>query len=461
MIHLAKNLKFRLLLGLFVFLFVIFYGFGYFLISTLKDSYLQSAKATLGVVIKDISHDYTNQSSADALMGDVKEEFDLQTLYVQLSKWDKKTHAIAHINTSLDLNNKPLQIDTSILTRILEAPNSTLFRTEKHAKGTLLVAHLVLNMQVDMPMILSCAIPYEYHTPYVKALKLWLWMGLGTLLILMLLMVYFIISRSFSSVQRIINEVRSIGIEDSQKRLAKTEVAKEIDNLIDTFNDLISQLQSAYAQVKAFGQNASHELKTPLTIMRGEIEIGLKKERTAEEYQSILSTIHDEVIALQEVIEKILLLSSVTKSDVHASFETLYIDEMLQEVLEEKRALALKQAISLHVSIFEPFTLQANPVLLKIILNNLLDNAIKYSPYGATITIALKEGSLYIENSGQGISEADMPHIFERFYRAKEVRHLVGHGLGLCLVKVILDVHGFRIEVKSIQNKTTSFCIFF
>jgi len=460
-IHLAKNLKFRLLLGLFVFLFVIFYGFGYFLISTLKDSYLQSAKATLGVVIKDIAHDYTNQISADVLMGDVKEEFDLETLYVQLSKWDKKAHSVEHINTSLDLNNKPLHVEADIITKILEAPNKTLFTTQKHTQGTLLVAHLVLNMQADMPVILSCAIPYKYHTPYLKALRLWLWMGLGTLLILMLSMVYAIISRSFLSVQRIINEVRSIGIEDSQKRLAKTEVAKEIDNLIDTFNDLISQLQSAYTQVKAFGQNASHELKTPLTIMRGEIEIGLKKERTAHEYQAILATIHDEVIGLQEVIEKILLLSSVTKSEVHASFETLYIDEVLQEVLEEKRALALKQTISLHVSIFEPFTLQANPALLKIVLNNLLDNAIKYSPYGATITVALKEGSLCIENSGQGISEVDMPHIFERFYRAKEVRHLAGHGLGLSLVKVILDLHNFRIEAKSIQNKTTIFCIFF
>lgn len=449
----TKNLKFRLLLGLFFFLFVIFYLFGYFLVASLKNSYLESTDAKLGVIIKDISHDYKHQSDADTLLGDAKEEFDIQTLYVQLSTLDTQTHTVLPVSASFDLKNEPMAIDARTIENVLMT-RKIVFTTVHHAKKTLRVAHMILDAQAKMPLILSCALQYEYHTPYLKQLKEWLWMGLGIVLSVILLMVYFIISKSFSNVQNVIDEVRSINIEETYKTIKQSHVSPEIDNLIDTFNALLTELSTAYTQVKAFGHNASHELKTPLTIMRGEIEIGLKKERSQEEYQKILASIHHEVISLQSVIEKILFLSSVTKQGLHASFEDIYMDELIHEVLEEKRMFAQQKAIDLEISTCEPITIRGNAVLLKILLNNLVENAIKYAAHTTTVRIALFQGSVYIKNSGIVISEEEISHIFERFYRGKQVGSISGSGLGLALVKAIADLHGFRIDVQSTHEET-------
>lgn len=449
----TKNLKFRLLLGLFLFLFATFYLFGYFLVASLKNSYLESADATLSVIIKDISHDYNDASDADTLLGDAKEEFDIQTLYVQLGVLDTHTRTFLSISTSRDLKNEPMVLDATTIESLL-ITRKMMFSTVHHAKKTLRVAHRILDVPSQSPIILSCALNYEYHTPYLKQLKAWLWMGLSTLLFIILLMAYFIISKSFSNVQNVIDEVRAIGIEDTYKPIAQSHVSPEIDNLIDTFNVLLAELSTAYTQVKAFGHNASHELKTPLTIMRGEIEIGLKKERSQEEYQEILTSLHYEVSSLQSIIEKILFLSSVTKQGLDASFEDIYMDELIHEVLEEKRSVAKQKAIGLHVSCCEPVTIRGNAALLKIVLSNLLDNAIKYATSTTTVTIALIQGSVQIENKGMEISEEEIPHIFERFYRGKQVGKISGSGLGLALVKAIVDVHGFGIAVKSTHEKT-------
>lgn len=454
----AKNLKFRLLSGLFLFLFVTFYLFGYFLVASLKSSYLTSTDAKLELILKDILHDYTNQSDADSLWEDAQEEFGIQALYVQLGVLDSKTQTFFSTSTSHNLKNEPLVVDASTIATLLMTHKSV-FATVRHAKNTLRVAHMMVDASSQTPVVLSCALHYEYHTPYLKQLKEWLWMGLGTLLLVVLLMVYFIISKSFENVQKVIDEVRNINIEDRYKPIAQSHVSPEIDNLIDTFNALLLELSNAYTQVKAFGQNASHELKTPLTIMRGEIEIGLKKERSKEEYQEILTSIKHEVASLQNIIEKILFLSSVTKQGIYTSFEDVYMDELIHEVLEEKRTLAWQKAIDLHMSRCEPLSVRGNAALLKILLSNLLDNAIKYATQTTTVNIELVQGNLRIENKGIGISEEDMPHIFERFYRGKEVGLISGSGLGLALVKAIVDVHGYGIDVQSTHEGMTVFTL--
>lgn len=464
MIKRFKNLKFRLLLGLFIFLFVIFYGFGYFLVSSLKNSYTQTVEATITTVLKDIKHDYKADSDMYEMLREVKEEFDVQPLYSQVTSLDMRTQTLTIKTLSDDLKSEKMPINASLLSEVIKAKEAILFTTlsmPNLTKNKLRVGHMVLGVMDEHYVVLSCGVPYEKHTTQLKEMTLWLWVGLSILLVVILLMVYFIIARSLLSVQHIIDEVRHIKVEDVDKKLTKTHIAKEIDNLIDTFNELIYELQYAYLQVKQFGQNASHELKTPLTIIRGEIEVGLKKERTPQEYHTILETIHKEVTSLQDIIEKILFLSSTTKSAIDTSFEMVYIDEVVQEAIEEKKGFANSKEIDLHVSSFEPITIQGNATLLKIAINNLLDNAIKYSPPHAKVTVALFDKTLCIENSGLGISEEDLPHIFERFYRGKMVQGITGVGLGLSIVKAIFDLHRFGIEVKSVKEKYTKVFVFF
>lgn len=443
---------------------IIFYGFGYFMVGLLKNSYTQTVEATLTTALKDIKHDYKTNVDMSETLHDVEDEFDIHPLYSQVTFLESKTQTITEKITSDDLKSEALPLDTLIVSEVIKAKGAIVFTTlniPNLTKNKVRVGHIVLDVTDAHYVILSCGTAYDKHTPYVKIMTVWLWIGLSVLLVAILLMVYFIISHSLLNVQQVIDEARSINVEDVDKKITKTHIAKEIDNLIDTFNTLLHELQYAYLQVKQFGQNASHELKTPLTIIRGEIEVGLKKERTPSEYQHILGTIHSEVTSLQDIIEKILFLSSTTKGHVDASFEMVYIDEIVQEAIEEKKSFAMSKDIALHVNACEPLTTRGNGALLKIAIANLIDNAIKYSPTHSLVNIALLDTTLCIANSGLGINEEELPHIFEQFYRGKMVQKISGVGLGLAIVKTILELHDFRMEVKSVKGEETKVSIFF
>ncbi|MCD8478479.1 MAG: HAMP domain-containing histidine kinase [Sulfurospirillum sp.] len=290
--------------------------------------------------------------------------------------------------------------------------------------------------------LLQCAMPYDKRTPEIEKMKEALWIGLSLLLFIVLLLASFLISVSLRNVQNVTNAVRNISIQDKHMSLPKSYISREIDDLIETFNTLLSNLQHAYTQVKQFGQNASHELKTPLTIMQGEIEVGLRKERSGEEYQAILRKISHELSHLHEVIEKILFLSSNTRNELIKHFSDIYVDEVLVECVEEKKAFAQKRGITLTLDVLEPFSLQSNAVLLKMVFSNLIDNAIKYAFENSHVHIALHVKRLSIENEGIEIDAKELAQVCEPFYRGqKSKEYAKGSGLGLAIVKTILDLH--------------------
>lgn len=460
----TNNLKIRLLVGLFLFLFIIFYGFGSFLIRSLKDSYTQTIETSLVTAAKDIKHDYKDSGEVKETLDDIKEEFDIYPFYAQVIKWEKASQKMERIATSEDLKSETIEVEKNLLEKMKKTKEGIVFTTihlSSLAQEKLRVAHMVLDENEESFTLLSCGTLYKQHTPYVTQMTTKLWIGLSVVLVVILVLMYLIISRSFLSVQRVIDEARSIKVEDIDKKITKTHIATEIDNLIDTFNELIFELQHAYMSVKQFGQNASHELKTPLTIIRGEIEVGLKKERTKAEYEAILHSIHKEIIALQDIIEKILFLSSITKGAHETFFETIYVDEIVQEAIAEKKDFAQERNIVLHVSSFDTLSVQGNATLLKIAIANLIDNAIKYSFASTSVNIALYGNTLRIENQGEGISREDRAHIFEKFYRSKKVHGVLGSGLGLSIVEAILNLHGFKISVQSRENQSTTFSISF
>lgn len=461
----VNNLKFRLLAGLCCFLFFVFYGFGYFLISSLKDSYIQSIETSLVTAIKDIKHDYKdNKSTIKETLNDIKDEFGIYPFYGQIASWNMKSQTMEVFELSEDLKHESLFLNHTLLEELAKAHEGVAFTTlhvPSLAEEKLKIGHVILEKQEGSFIVLSCGTTYKSHTPYVRQMTVRLWFGLGILLVIILFLVYGILSHSFSSVQHVIDEARGIKADDIGKQITKTHISAEIDNLIDTFNELIFELQHAYTQVKQFGQNASHELKTPLTIIRGEIEVGLKKEREKEEYQFILHSIHKEITSLQEIIEKILFLSSVNKKVQEVCFDSIYVDEIVQEAIEERQGIAKGSGIVLHVKTFDALTTRGNAPLLKMAIGNLLDNAIKYSPSHTTVTIALIGKTLSIENEGIGIDPDEIPHIFERFYRGKRVDSILGSGLGLSIVEAILNLHSFQIDIKSRINEVTTVKVFF
>ncbi len=462
---LFKNLKLRLLVTLFITLFALFYGFGYMVIYTLKSSYKQSVMSTLTTLSKEIKHDLMEYPNKLPSLDEIQEEFDIPQLFAQIISYDPQTNSQTVLQYSEDLKENRLSLSPSITMQVKNNMNKTFLYTEYHpniSQKKLYFGATLLKIEEEKEIYAIFAIPYDRHTPQVQKMTMVLWIGLLAVLAAILAMAYMLISQSFSSVKKVTNTVKSIRIEEQNPHIPKANIAHEIDDLIDTFNSLLNELHNAYMQVKQFGQNASHELKTPLTIIQGEIEVGLRKDRSNEEYRVILNKIAKEADALNSIIEKILFLSSSTKKELISHFEEVYIDEILLEAIEEKRLLANKKEIHLNIKKIDATTALGVPALLKIAISNLLDNAIKYSLEKSTIDIFLDERVLGIYDSGIGIKEEDMEHIFKQFFRSNEAKKdNGGSGLGLAIVKNILDLHSFYIKVTSEKAQGTKVTITF
>lgn len=455
-----KNLKFRLLSGLFAFLFVVFYIFGWLFIDSLKQNYTKSIESVLATAIKDLRYEYEDNKFYGDELEDVKKEFDIEILYTQVAKVDKNTVEILEKSKDLKGNNLHFDVEFSNLSEgeIFYTTQINRTLTQQKIKS----AYLVARKTSDYLIVLQCSIPFKKHNAYIKNMEIALWVGFSTLLGIILWVVYFIISKSLNETKLVLDEVRNIKIDGQQYQIQKTGVATEIDELIDTFNKLIDRLQTSYKNVKEFGQNASHELKTPLTVIKGEVELGLRKVRTQEEYAKILNIVHDEVDTLQDTIEKILFLSTNNMEDIKTRFEDIYVDEIVEEAISEKQSFANSRNVKLNLAEKQAVTITGNHTLLKIAILNLIDNAVKYSHHGGIVNLYLKSDRLIVEDFGIGIEKDEIGKIFDRFYRVDRARsNSSGNGLGLSLVKTILDIHNLNIKVESeIKNKTV-FILFF
>ena len=207
------------------------------------------------------------------------------------------------------------------------------------------------------------------------------------------------------------------------------------------------KLHQSLKHIKRFSSDVSHELKTPLTAIKGELEVALKENRSKEEYRSVLSSCLEEVDKVQSIVKNLLMLTYIEKESLKNKFVTHALDDILLRAVDELIVMASQKKINLEITQLDIIQLKCDDILLKTVFTNLIENAIKYSPSHTTITLSLikeEHSALFcIEDEGSGIEEDKLPHIFERFYRADTSRskHIKGYGLGLSLVKQIVELH--------------------
>ena len=458
MTRVIPSLKVRLLGGLFLVLFVIFTLFYFLLVSSVRMQYSQSIEAKLSAAMKNLEYDKLFAKEQSYSFEHVKDEFGITTLFGQLVLI--KGEETKLVLKSRDLGEDLLLIDKKIVNQ-LEADTlifTTLYDTHLSQKP-LKVGYLLVEKKEGSVLLLECATPYAATTQEIENIRHLLMIGLAMLLLIILFLVNQIISRSLAETKNVVRAVRNIEIDGKKHSIQKTGISKCIDELIETFNILIDQLQSSYKKTKEFGQNASHELKTPLTILRGEIEVGLRKERSVGEYKEILSSSLVEIDRLQDIIEKILFLSSSGDLQIKEGFELIYIDEILEEVLEQKKAFAKRRNIELKLLKSQTLVCEGNPTLINLVLANLLDNAIKFSHEGGVVEISLEQDRVIIVDHGVGVKQEDLTKIFDKFYRVSQNKE--GSGLGLALVESILSLHGFEISFESVYGEQTRVEIIF
>lgn len=211
------------------------------------------------------------------------------------------------------------------------------------------------------------------------------------------------------------------------------------------------KLVNSLSQIKRFSSDVSHELKTPLTSIKGELEVALKKNRTLEEYQNTLSSTLEGVNTLQSIIKNLLMLTFMEKKNLSKHFTLNQVDDIALKSIEELWPIASKKNIDLQVTNLENTPLQCDELLLQKIFSNLIENAIKYCPEHSIINLSLTRTTTHVKiivsDNGPGVPEDKITYLFDRFYRCDDSRsHQVqGFGLGMSIIKQIVLAHGGTI----------------
>ena len=290
----------------------------------------------------------------------------------------------------------------------------------------------------------------------------------GPMMVLVSALVGFLIlNKAIKPVRLVVQTARRITTEDLSYRIPSQDRKDEIGILITTLNEMIARLEHSVTQIKQFSIDASHDLKTPLTVIRGEIEITLRKERSSPEYRKTLASVHEEARKLETIVNNLLFLARIEGVDSHLTLQPVHIDEILLSVFEKTEQLAKNKHIAYSVKQVESVFIDGDEILLNRLLVNILDNAIKYTPEWGRIEIMLEKKQdgvkLEVMDTGIGIPPESLPFIFDRFYRADKARsqEISGSGLGLSIVKKIADIHRAKITVDSKLNQGTTVTLFF
>ena len=266
---------------------------------------------------------------------------------------------------------------------------------------------------------------------------------------------YWLSRRALTPVASISDAAKSITATDLDKRIpVNYQVRDELTDLAETFNIMLNRLQEGFEREKRFTSDAAHELMTPLSSLRSEAEVMLRKPRSKEEYQETIQRMLAEVRKMSEMVHFLLQLSRV--ESVHRSKpDIVNISRITEAVISEHEESARAKNITIQTQVDPNLHVQAHASYIEEVINNLIGNAVKYTPDGGRVKLQLQRSSgkavLHLNDTGIGFDEEAKKHIFERFYRANEseVQEQSGSGLGLPLVKAILELYGGKIRAYS------------
>src|SRR5262249_11117859 len=272
--------------------------------------------------------------------------------------------------------------------------------------------------------------------------------------------------RALRPVDRMTEAARRISAEHLDERLDTTGSDDELDRLAATLNDMLGRLAAAFRQVRQFSADASHELQTPLTILKGELEVALRAPRSPDEYQRVLASALQESEHIARLVEGLLLLSRADAGVLRMDRQPVDLAELVAEVGEYARVLAEAHGIAMELKSVGLITILGDREHLRRLLLNLVDNAIKYTPVGGRVTLTRQPdgewAALCVADTGIGLAAEELERIFQRFYRAPEAvsQGKEGSGLGLCIARSIAEAHGGRIRVESSPGHGSAFTVF-
>jgi signal transduction histidine kinase len=272
---------------------------------------------------------------------------------------------------------------------------------------------------------------------------------------------------SLHPMTEVVDEVQKITAHELHKRLSVRNSKDEIAHLSRTFNNMLNRLEASFALQKDFVSNASHEFRTPLTSMKGQIQVALLKERSPHEYHVLLQSLNDDI---NNIISLLNALQELAKANAEFPLKAFYPVPVLDTLIDAQNELIRNKPqykIDITVGDFQEESIDAQYCngdlnLLKSAFTNLMDNGCKFSlDYSVKVKIRFYNQHIWItfSDEGVGIDPTSIVHIFEPFYRGNDTRNVYGHGIGLSLVKRIIEWHKGHINVESEPGKGTIFTL--
>lgn len=289
----------------------------------------------------------------------------------------------------------------------------------------------------------------------------------------------------------VINASRHISSGDFRHRIETSDTSSEIMTLASAFNQMIARLDVSFRQIQEFSENVSHELRIPLSILKGQTELSLRRFRSNDEYKKVLESNHEEIVRMENIVERLLFLSRADRGEIEINRVEIDLCNLMKYIYEQFQMQAMGKKIHLSLMLplsnnisssaglqsdsyrhhtAEPFNadcqtiIKGDEVLLRELLLNLVQNAINYTGEGGEIRLSLEQqdghAAISIADTGYGIPEDEIPHIFERFYQVDKSRSSHGNGLGLSICKWIVEAHQGRITVNSTIGKGSRFDVF-
>ena len=279
---------------------------------------------------------------------------------------------------------------------------------------------------------------------------------------------YIIAGRSFRPLDRMVDQAEAISDGRSlHRRLNIGTAGKELAGLAGTLNEMFGRLETTFGALRRFTADASHELKTPLAVMRVDVERAMSSTATQNERDIALEEALEQVTRMADLVDSLLTLARADEGRFDLFREPVQLAPLVREVVETARLLAEDPELTIDSPLIDEAEVLGDHTRLRQLMLNLVTNAIKYTPRRGRVTIALSRGeevvSLTVDDTGIGIAAADLPYVFERFWRADRVRSRAaergGFGLGLAICQWIAQAHGGQLTVQSRLGRGSTFTV--
>lgn len=400
------------------------------------------------------------------LLGDVKalkKEIEVESeVYVRLLDGDGRLMAEAPgMGQSVTPRDFPLptEIDQPLNSGVdFRSPEGRLFHV---------LAARVAASGSSTAYIVQVAADRTHEAAIVAGYRTYLWITLGLALVMCSLGGYQIARRGIRPVREISGTARRIRSTTLDERLVSAGLPTELADLADTFNEMLDRLEDSFSRLSRFSDDIAHELRTPVNNLRGEAEVALSKPRTVEEYRDTLGSCLEECVRLSRMIDSLLLLARTDNPKTHVTRESLDVGRELSALRDYYETPASEAGIALTVTAPQGIMARVNRSLFQRAVGNLVENALAHTPRGGSVSVAAakQHGSLRVKvsDTGCGIQEEHLAHIFDRFYRVDRARstNSGGVGLGLSIVKSIAALHGGTVELSSRPGRGTDVVLVF